>query len=343
MKKYPFNYIIQKKKYLSKKEGDLMTIEEMIAIKKESGATYKEISEKSGVPLSTVQKVFGGITKPHESTINRLSSVMEVFIKMGSPRRMGAVSFQELMVSHGYGDVLEKIREQRKKVEEQTVSDVSIEYNAGTSARKKKDIDMSEMSFIDQKTSGEYTVSDYEKLPDDMRVELINGYYYEMFSPTYVHQMIAFEIASQIRNQIKKNKGGCKVFVAPADVQILDDDKNLVEPDVFIFCDKNKIKDKKRAHGAPDFVVEVLSKSTMLRDTTLKLSLYYDAGVREYWIVDPFKGYVIKYVFSNDYLYNMNTFDDIVPLDIYDGKISVDFSEIKEELIETFGEDYMNI
>ena len=81
----------------------------------------------------------------------------------------------------------------------------------------------------------------------------------------------------------------------------------------------------------------------MLRDTTLKLRLYYDAGVREYWIVDPFKGYVIKYVFSNDYLYNMNTFDDIVPLDIYDGKISVDFSVIKEELIETFGEDYMNI
>ncbi len=78
-----------------------MIVETMIAIKKESGATYQQISEKSGVPLSTVQKVLGGITRPRGNTLDALSSVMTEFISPGSPRTLGALSFQELLVNHG--------------------------------------------------------------------------------------------------------------------------------------------------------------------------------------------------------------------------------------------------
>ena len=192
---------------------------------------------------------------------------------------------------------------------------------------------------IMDKDAGEYTIDDYEKLPDDIRVELIKGNFYDMASPSRRHQTIIFEMGVQIRTAIKKNKGGCKVYLAPSDVQLFDDDKTVVQPDLFILCKKEMIRETQITHGAPEFVVEVLSKSNQFKDMTLKLGLYMDAGVKEYWIVNPFNGYIIKYIFYEETA--IFTFDDKVPLSIYDGKISVDFSEIKQELIEEFGENYL--
>ena len=280
-----------------------MQVETMIAIKKEFKVTYQEISEKSGVPLSTVQKVFAGLTVPRVKTAEALSSVMGSFVKQGSPRWLGAESFSELMVNHGY------------------------------------EIKTYEAFEIMDKDAGEYTIDDYEKLPDDIRVELIKGNFYDMASPSRRHQTIIFEMGVQIRTAIKKNKGGCKVYLAPSDVQLFDDDKTVVQPDLFILCKKEMIRETQITHGAPEFVVEVLSKSNQFKDMTLKLGLYMDAGVKEYWIVNPFNGYIIKYVFYEETA--IFTFDDKVPLSIYDGKISVDFSEIKQELIEEFGENYL--
>ena len=280
-----------------------MQVETMIAIKKEFKVTYQEISEKSGVPLSTVQKVFAGLTVPRVKTAEALSSVMGSFVKQGSPRWLGAESFSELMVNHGY------------------------------------EIKTYEAFEIMDKDAGEYTIDDYEKLPDDIRVELIKGNFYDMASPSRRHQTIIFEMGVQIRTAIKKNKGGCKVYLAPSDVQLFNDDKTVVQPDLFILCKKEMIRETQITHGAPEFVVEVLSKSNQFKDMTLKLGLYMDAGVKEYWIVNPFNGYIIKYVFYEETA--IFTFDDKVPLSIYDGKISVDFSEIKQELIEEFGENYL--
>lgn len=280
-----------------------MQVETMIAIKKEFKVTYQEISEKSGVPLSTVQKVFAGLTVPRVKTAEALSSVMGSFVKQGSPRWLGAESFSELMVNHGY------------------------------------EIKTYEAFEIMDKDAGEYTIDDYEKLPDDIRVELIKGNFYDMASPSRRHQTIIFEMGVQIRTAIKKNKGGCKVYLAPSDVQLFNDDKTVVQPDLFILCKKEMIRETQITHGAPEFVVEVLSKSNQFKDMTLKLGLYMDAGVKEYWIVNPFNGYIIRYVFYEETA--IFTFDDKVPLSIYDGKISVDFSEIKQELIEEFGENYL--
>lgn len=283
-----------------------MIVETMIAIKKESGATYQQISEKSGVPLSTVQKVLGGITRPRGNTLDALSSVMTEFISPGSPRTLGALSFQELLVNHGYKDNTEAI----------------------------------ELFRADDKNPGEYTSADYDKFPDNIRVELIDGFLYDMASPSYIHQTILSEMMFQLKNQIKTNKGKCKIYSAPADVQLFDDNKTIVQPDLFILCNKDMKGEVNRTHGAPDFVVEIISKSTRLKDMTLKLKLYLDAGVKEYWIVDPYKKYIIKYVFENEDQINIHTFEDTIPLSIYDDKISVNFSEINQELIETFGSEY---
>ena len=279
-----------------------MMIETMQAIRDEFHLSYKEIAEKSGVPISTVQKVLGGITTPRSKTLTELEKAFDSFIEQGSPRWLGAVSFEELMIRGNHQDVLS--------------SNI--------------------ISFLDKK-SGEYTVSDYEALPDDIKVELIDGFFYDMASPSKIHQTILIEMLFQIKNQIKKNKGGCKVYIAPSDVQLDDDEKTIVQPDLFILCKKDMIKDVNRTHGAPEFVVEVLSNSTRRKDMTLKLNKYMNAGVKEYWIIDPDKYYIIKYYFNNMDLANIYTFDDEVPIEIYDGKIVVDFKEIKEELIQEFG------
>ena len=279
-----------------------MNIETMIAIKKEFSISYSAISEASGVPISTVQKVLGGITKPRNSTAEALAKALTGFIKQGSPRWMGAVSFEELLISH--------------------------DNNYG----------LSKAAGFENKSSGEYEVSDYENLPEDIRVELIDGYFYEMEAPTKKHQVILQEILIQLTSQIRKNKGGCKVYMAPSDVQLDESNKTIVQPDLFILCNKDMIKNSRRTVGAPEFVIEVLSESTRKKDMTLKLNKYEACGVKEYWIIDPNKEYIIKYFFENMSLTNIYTFNDIVPLELYEGKISVDFSEIKSEIMDEFGE-----
>ena len=324
-----------------------MLVETMIAIKKESKVTYQEVADKSGVPLSTVQKVLGGITNPRGKTLEALGAAMETFVSPGSPRRMGAVSFPELLVMYGHEDILEKMKALKNRNASGELSDVNYGFNTGKSASSLQDnIRLAEFYEIYENEPGEYTVEDYEKLPDNIRVELINGRFYDMESPTKKHQVILREMMLQLSNAIKKNNGGCKdggckVYMAPSDVQLFDDDKTMVQPDLFILCKKEMISDIKRTHGAPEFVVEVLSKSTQMKDMTLKLQMYREAGVKEYWIVHPFSGYVIKCIFGENERTVIHTFDDTIPLAIYEGKISVDFAEIKQELIEEFGDDYL--
>lgn len=175
---------------------------------------------------------------------------------------------------------------------------------------------------------GEYTLDDYFALPDDIRVELIDGYFFVMNSPTTHHQAAAGEIYRQIANFIIENNGKCQVYIAPTDVQINMDNRTMVEPDVFIVCNKDK-QTKERIVGAPDFILEVLSKSTAKKDKIKKVELYKRAGVREYWMLDTEKRNLVIYRFDK-YEYPMICgWDEPVPIGIYEGKLKIDFSYVK--------------
>lgn len=188
-------------------------------------------------------------------------------------------------------------------------------YTVGTSAMKER----------------EMTIDDYLALPDDRRVELIDGVFYDMAAPTTIHQMIGGLIYTEFQLFVRSNKGLCIPFSAPTDVQLDCDNKTIVQPDVMIVCDRKKIT-RPRIYGAPDMVVEVLSPSNWYHDTVRKLKKYKNAGVREYWIVLPDEKKILVYVFEKSPDPTIYTFEDKVPVAIWDGQCIVDFKMLYEEM-----------
>lgn len=161
------------------------------------------------------------------------------------------------------------------------------------------------------------TIEDIYALPEGQRAELIDGQMYMMAPPGTVHQRISYALARKISDYIDRKKGSCEVFLAPFAVFLNQDDRNYVEPDISVICDKSKIDDQ-GCNGAPDWVIEVTSPSNPQYDYGIKLFKYRTAGVREYWIVNPQKKSVMVYDLENEKKSNQYTFEDDVPVCIYD-------------------------
>ena len=177
------------------------------------------------------------------------------------------------------------------------------------------------------KKQGDYTIKDYYALPEDKRVELIDGVFYDMSAPSFVHQRIGGELYRQIANFIFENKGSCIPLMAPVDVRLDLDDRTMVQPDVVILCDQNKIM-KWGIMGAPDFVAEVLSPSTQRKDCIKKLDKYMEAGVKEYWMIDPYKRKLIVYEFERESYPAVYGLSGQVPVGIFGGGLVVDMGLI---------------
>lgn len=170
-----------------------------------------------------------------------------------------------------------------------------------------------------------YTTNDIYTLPEGTRAELIDGRIYYMAPPSRKHQEIAGELFSIIRNYIVNKGGSFKPYIAPFAVFLNTDDKNYVEPDISVICDKNKLTDK-GCSGSPDWIIEIVSPGSRRMDYSIKLFKYRSAGVREYWIVDPDKNRILIWNFetedTGDY-----TFTDTVKAGIYPD-LSIDCSQL---------------
>ena len=169
-----------------------------------------------------------------------------------------------------------------------------------------------------------YTSEDYWNLPENERAELIDGKLYSMAPPNLTHQTLSIEIASTFRNYIKSKGGSCRTLTAPFAVNLDADDKNWVEPDVMIVCDKKKLTERS-CIGAPDLVVEIVSPASRKTDYIKKNVLYLEAGVKEYWIVDPMRKSTLVYRYERDAAPVFYPFDQSIPVGIYpDLEITVD-------------------
>ncbi len=181
-----------------------------------------------------------------------------------------------------------------------------------------------------------YTYADLLEWNDGKRYELYNGQPVMMSPPLRQHQEISGEIYLQIGTYLKGKK--CKVYHAPfsvrpfaADGDSPYDTDTLVEPDITVVCSSDKL-DKYGCKGAPDLVVEILSPSTKQYDCLVKYKLYQQAGIREYWIVDPDKKLVLVYTLVDGQYYvpEVYTAKDSVPVEVLEDCI-VDLTAVFPE------------
>ncbi len=162
-----------------------------------------------------------------------------------------------------------------------------------------------------------YTIDDIYALPEGERAELIDGKIYYMAPPNTRHQRLLNYISTEINMYIRAKDGGCEVFPAPFAVFLNQDDINYVEPDISVICNPSMLDDK-GCHGAPDWVIEIVSPGNKPMDYFTKLFKYRAAGVREYWIVDPAKEMVMVYRFEKETMEEYS-FGEDVPVGIYEG------------------------
>ena len=161
-----------------------------------------------------------------------------------------------------------------------------------------------------------YTVDDIYALPDGERAELIDGKIFYMAPPNRTHQRILLFLSRIIADYIDSKNGDCEINIAPFAVFLNKDDINYVEPDISVVCDPLKL-DEKGCHGAPDWIIEIVSPGNKPMDYFTKLFKYRAAGVREYWIVDPTKEQIMVYRFEMETM-EQYSFGENVPAGIYD-------------------------
>ena len=163
----------------------------------------------------------------------------------------------------------------------------------------------------------EYTIADILALPDGERAELISGQLFMMSPPSVHHQRIAVSAITKIKNHIDANHGTCEPFIAPCGLYLYDDDRTYLEPDLMVICDPSKVQED-GVHGAPDWIIEIVSPSSAKMDYSRKLFMYHSAGVRLYWIVDPMKKAVSVHDFET-YDFGLYSFGDEIPVAIWPG------------------------
>ena len=177
-----------------------------------------------------------------------------------------------------------------------------------------------------------YTYADYLTWRLKERVELIKGKVFKMSPvPNVRHQRIASFLIRILGNHLEGKK--CEVFSAPFDVRLKKEDQyTVVQPDLCVICDSNKL-DEQGCIGAPDLIIEILSPGNSKKEMQDKFKLYEQAGVLEYWLVDPIREFVIVYhlnkdgVYSGSQLYLANQY---IPSKVLKG-FNLDASQILNE------------
>jgi Uma2 family endonuclease len=174
------------------------------------------------------------------------------------------------------------------------------------------------------------TLEQYEALPQGERMEVFDGAAYDMASPSRIHQTLLTELLVIFRNYIKRKHGSCSVFPAPFDVKLSDHPLTIVQPDLLVVCEEDKLDDN-RCNGAPDFIIEIVSPGNSADDYIRKLYYYEHYGVREYWIVDPHRKIVTVNYFEGNIVSVQYPFDSVIKVNIYDD-LYINFSDLANEL-----------
>jgi Uma2 family endonuclease len=157
----------------------------------------------------------------------------------------------------------------------------------------------------DLDANGFYSYADYLTWQLDETVELIKGKIMAMCpAPNVRHQRLSWQLNGALFQYFKNKK--CSAFAAPFDVKLYNRQKslltntethNVIQPDLCVICDPEKLTEQ-GCDGAPDWIIEILSKGNSKREMQLKYALYQENGVREYWLIYPYEKAVHQFVLN---------------------------------------------
>jgi Uma2 family endonuclease len=180
-----------------------------------------------------------------------------------------------------------------------------------------------------------YSYADYLTWFDNIRRELINGFIKLMSpAPSKMHQEISVALSGSFYQYLKRIP--CQVFHAPFDVRLPNNDEKdekkiytVVQPDICVICDPEKLDDK-GCLGPPDLIIEIVSDQNPKRDVKEKFELYQRHGVSEYWMIFPDERTLFVYLLNKEGKYeNVGIYaeDEKVKVNIFDD-FHIDLAEI---------------
>ena len=181
-----------------------------------------------------------------------------------------------------------------------------------------------------------YSYADYLTWQFQERIELFKGFIFPMSAPSVRHQKVSWQLTRFMSNAFHKQP--CQAFAAPFDVRLFDrlkkpkydgDIYTVVQPDLCVICDDTKL-DERGCLGAPDLIIEILSPGNTKKEMKNKFRLYEEAGVLEYWLVEPNDRAVFVYVLRED------SYIGLQPQTDEDILVSQTFPELQVELAEVF-------
>lgn len=176
------------------------------------------------------------------------------------------------------------------------------------------------------------TLDTYYSLPHELRVELIDGRLHYMPAPTLRHQSILTALSAKLYSYFADKKKEYHVLAGQCDVQLDCDEYTMLKPDIFVVHGKEALANGVCCMGAPEFVIEIVSRSNPEHDYELKRYKYQNAGVKEYWIVDPVKMRIVIYVFVKDTVPVVCNFEDKIKAYLYPD-FEMDFEQVKKEMV----------
>lgn len=182
-----------------------------------------------------------------------------------------------------------------------------------------------------KRAPGSYTMDDIQALPEGTYTELIDGFLYDFAAPSVFHQLLLEDFRDQVRSFIRTNGGSCVPLLCPVGVFLGEDASDYLIPDFTVTCDRSRIFED-GIHGAPDFVLEVLSPATESKDRYVKFTKYCTAGVREYWIIDPKKQIVTINYFTGKAVTKIHPLTGTLPIGIFEQPCLVDLDRLKKAM-----------
>jgi len=186
---------------------------------------------------------------------------------------------------------------------------------------------------MEQKQEQYYTYVQWLDLDIEGRSELIDGQVYMEADPSSRHQEIQSELIIQIGNFLRGKP--CQVYPSPFGVRLNKNKDTAFEPDIVVLCDHSKRRDR-GCEGAPELIIEILSPSTEKKDRVLKYNEYMQAGVKEYWIVDPVHNQVMaNRLIGSKYITSIYFEKDVAPIQVLQG-CEIDLSLVFKDVSKGF-------